>query len=143
MTVEETAEVLAIIKAGIPNAYLKLTDADASAMVMLWAEMFANCDKELVMAAAKTYVFNDKTGRFPAPGALREEMENIRKTVSFCAYGYTLWEYMGEAANKYPPAVQQYMEREYRQRHKQLYGREFTGQIEKQMAHRQLEAGEA
>ena len=28
MTVEETAEVLTIIKAGLPNAYLKLTDAE-------------------------------------------------------------------------------------------------------------------
>ena len=142
MTVEETAEILTIIKAGLPNAYLKLTEADARAMVMLWAEMFANSPKDLVMAAAKTYVWNDKTGRFPTPGALRDEMEKIERVINQCAYGSTLWEYMGTSANKFPPVVQQYMEREYRQKHLEIYGREFTGQIEKQMAYmRQLEAG--
>lgn len=142
MTVEETAEVLTVIRAGIPNAYLKLTDADAKAMVMLWAEMFVEQPKDLVMAAAKTYIWNDKSGKFPAPGALREEMETIQNIIRQCSYGSTLYEYMGNAADRFPPAAKQYMETQYRAKHKQLFGKEFAGQIERQMEHmRQLSAG--
>jgi len=143
MNREETAEVLAIIKAGIPNAYLKLTDADAAAMVMLWTEMFGSAPKDLVMAAAKTYVWNDKTGKFPAPGALREEMGAIRDAIDFCARGFTLWEHMGDGADRFPPAVQTYIEREYREESRRVYGREFVGQIERITGGMQLEAGSA
>lgn len=138
MTVEETAEVLAIIRAGIPNAYLKLTDADAKAMVMLWAEMFADYQQDLVMAAAKTYIWNDKSGKFPTPGALREEMTTIQNIIQQCAYGMTLYEHMGKRADRFPPAARQYMETQYRAKHKQLFGREFVGQIERQMKYTHL-----
>lgn len=133
MTVEETAEVLAVIKAGIPNAYLKLTDADTSAMVMLWAEMFSGYSKDMFMAAAKTYIWSDTSGRFPSPGAIREHMSEIEKQIETCGtYGYTLAE-CGIDKDKYPPAVTGFIEREYRKRYKQLTGRDFVGQIERML----------
>lgn len=100
MTKEETGQVLFILKAGLPNAYLKITEADANAMVALWYEMFQQYDGELVMAAAKTYIFNDTTGKFPGPGALRKEMDAIWKVIQQCAYGRTLMEYSAAAADR-------------------------------------------
>ena len=40
MTELEALDVLMVLRAGLPNAYLKLTEADTAAMVSLWAEMW-------------------------------------------------------------------------------------------------------
>lgn len=109
MTEHETAKVLAVIRAGLPNAFLKLSDADAKAMIALWAEMFMNYPSELVLAAAKTYIWRDTTGRFPTIGIIRELMEDIGRTIAQCSYGRSLYEYCGAAADRYLAAVQAYI----------------------------------
>lgn len=123
MTEKEAANLLVTIRAGLPNAFLKLSDADAAAMVALWAEMFREYPGDLVMAAAKTYIWNDTTGRFPSPGAIREHMEAIRRVTDQCAYGQTIREYIGAAADKYPAVVRDYIDHTARARYQERYGR--------------------
>lgn len=109
MTEQDTMKVLAILRAGLPNAFLKLSDTDAKAMAALWAEMFRNYPAGLVMAAAKTYIWRDTSGRFPSPGAIRELMDGISDIINRCSYGYTIREYYHSAADRYPAAVQDYI----------------------------------
>lgn len=135
MTVEDMMDVLAVIRAGMPNAYLNMTEADAMAMANVWAEMFADYPADLVMAAAKTFLWNDTTGRFPSPGAIRSEMEKIMQVVKQCAYGYSISEYMGAAADRFPRPVRAYMESLYRKKHQELYGYQWTSQQEKARIH--------
>lgn len=139
MTEVEALDVLMVLRAGLPNAYLKLTEADTAAMVALWAEMFRDYPVALVTAAAKTYIWNDKTGRFPSPGAIREEMSEIQRVVKQCAFGSTIQEYMGAASERFPAGVRDYIDQAYRQRHMELYGCQFTSQAEKFEAHRARE----
>ena len=136
MTELEALDVLMVLRAGLPNAYLKLTEADTAAMVSLWAEMFAEYPGDLVAAAAKTYIWNEKSGRFPSPAAIRDEIDYIRRVVNQCAFGATLQEYMGEASKRFPAPVRAYIDGAARQRHQELYGRPFTSQAERLEAHR-------
>lgn len=136
MTELEALDILMVLRAGLPSAYLKLTEADTAAMVALWAEMFRDHPGDLVSAAAKTYIWNSKDGRFPAPGAIREEIEAIQRVVTQCAYGSTIQEYMGEASKRFPPPVRDYIDASASQRYTQLYGRPFTSQAQKIKAYR-------
>lgn len=141
MTNLEALDVLMVLRAGLPGAYLKLTEADTAAMVSLWAEMFADYPGDMVAAAAKTYIWNDKTGRFPTPGTIREEIESIQKVTSRCAHGITVQEYMGEASKRFPPPVIAYIGEAASQRHMELYGAPLNTQAEKIDAHRMMPLG--
>lgn len=136
MTELEALDVLMVLRAGLPSAYLKLTEADTAAMVSLWAEMFASYPVSLVAAAAKTYIWNNRDGRFPSPGAIRDEIEEIQQVVRHCTYGSNVQEYMGSAAQKFPDQVRAYIDRAAMQRHQELYGRTFTSQEEQIEAYR-------
>lgn len=111
MTKTEMAKVLAIIRAGIPTAYLRLTQTDAEAMAELWAALFAECDADMVTAAATAYIWNDETGKFPPPGAIRKWIVDIEAMVENCSFGYTVREYAGPEADRFPPGVRDYIER--------------------------------
>lgn len=144
MTEKEIGDVLFILRAGLPGAYLNLTPADTAAMVALWHEMFRDSPAGLVAAAAKTYIWRSDNGRFPTPGILRREMEQIQRVVDQCAYGSTLQEYMGgAAADKFPPAVRDFINAAAAEKYEQRTGRIFTSQAQKLEAHKmQLTAGQ-
>lgn len=104
-------DTLMVLRAGLPGAYLKLTEADTAAMVALWAELFADYPGDLVVAAAKTYIWQAKDGRFPGPGAIREMADTIQNIARDYSYWDTsLYEYMGESTKKFPPSVRRYIE---------------------------------
>ena len=136
MTELEALDVLMVLRAGLPSAYLKLTEADTAAMVALWAEMFTEYPGDLVAAAAKTYIWNTKDGRFPSPSAIREEIEKIQRVIAQCAYGSTIQEYMGEASKRFPAPVRAYIDSAASQKHLELYGTQFTSQQQKMENHR-------
>lgn len=136
MTELEALDVLMVLRAGLPSAYLKLTEADTAAMVALWAELFAEYPGPMVAAAAKTYIWNDQSGRFPAPGAIRTEIEDIQRVVIQCSFGSTVQEYMGASAQKFPPSVRAYIDGEARRKFQEIYGRPFVSQAEKIAASR-------
>lgn len=106
MTPAETFDVLMYLRAGLPNAFLKLTEADTDAMVALWAEMFCEYPAGDVMAAAKTYIWQDTTGRFPVPGNIRQILEGVQEAIEHYAYGT---EYLAGDGKKYPPYVRSYI----------------------------------
>lgn len=135
MNTMETAQVLAVIRAGMPGAFIKLTDTDIDAMINMWAEMFADYPQGLVLAAAKTYIWNEQMGRFPSPGAIRKEMQGISKVIQECAYGQSLYEYMRTEAEHYPTQVQAYIDCEARKRHLELFGKTWSSQAEQLGAH--------
>lgn len=131
MNQAETAKLLAIIRAGLPNAYLRLTPADAEAMTALWAALFADYDADLVTAAATAYIWNDETGKFPPPGAIRKWIVDIEAVTKQCSYGYTLREYVGAAGEKYPPGVRDYIESRAKAAYEKNTGLPWTTQAEK------------
>lgn len=106
MTHADAFDVLMYLRAALPNAFLKLTEADTDAMVALWAEMFCEYPVGDVMAAAKTYVWQDTTGRFPVPGNIRQILEGVQEAVEHYAYGT---EYLAGDGKKYPPYVRSYI----------------------------------
>ena len=118
MTEQETIAVLAVLRAGLPNAFLKITDADAAAMVALWAEMFSGYNGNLVMAAAKTYIWQDTTGRFPGPGNIRQTIEDLQEAIGNYA-DYTPY----LVGDKYPPKVLEYIKQEAHDVREERYAR--------------------
>ena len=142
MTEKEIGDVLFILRAGLPGAYLNLTPADTAAMVTLWHEMFQDSPAGLVAAAAKTYIWRSDNGRFPTPGILRREMEQIQRVVDQCAYGSTLQEYMGPASEKFPPPVRDFINAAAAEQYERRTGRIFASQTQRLEAQRrQLAAG--
>ena len=128
MTREETIAVLAQLRAGCPQSYLKLTEEDANGMVALWQELFAETPAALVSAAIKTYLWNSTNSYFPSIGAIREQVEEIEHICDRCSYGFTLHELMGDETNKYPKTVQETIEKVYKHRYKERYGLPFCSQ---------------
>ena len=141
MTELEALDVLMVLRAGLPSAYLKLTEADTAAMVALWAEMFSDYPGELVAAAAKTYIWNTRERTFPTPGAIRDVIDDIQRVTTQCAYGSTLREYLGASADKFPAPVREYIDRTARATYEQRTGMIFTSQAEKLAARRAILAG--
>ena len=142
MTKAETGDVLFILRAGLSGAYLHLSQADTAAMVTLWHEMFRDSPAGLVAAAAKSYIWKNETGRFPTPGQIRREMEEIQRAVDQCAYGSTLQEYMGPAAEKFPPPVRDFINASAAEQYERRTGRIFAPQTQRLEAQiRQLAAG--
>lgn len=131
MTTDDTIRVLAILRAGMPGAFLRLSDEDARMMVTVWAELFAQESAELVIAAAKQFMWAEKSGRFPSPGAIREQLDELRNVVDSCAQGMTLYEFMGEdAQRRFAPPVLAYIESAYRKRYEALNGKPFVSRME-------------
>lgn len=74
MTLEETVDVLNIIKLAYPNFYgtKGAADLDKREICKLWATMFAEDDFDSVLAAVKTYIATDTTGFGPTVGQLKD-----------------------------------------------------------------------
>lgn len=121
MTGAEAIDVLMLLRAGLPNAYLKLSEADTDAMVALWAEMFRDYPAGDVMAAAKTYIWQDTSGRFPSPGGIRQIIDSIQEAASEYSYGT---EYMTNE-RQYPPVVREYIAARGREVYEQRTGLPF------------------
>ena len=103
-------DTLMVLRAGLPGAYLRITEADTAAMVSLWTELFADYPGDLVIAAAKTYIWKNQDGRFPGPGSIREMADTIQIIVQNCSYWDSLQEYMGDSTKNFPPSVRRYIE---------------------------------
>lgn len=75
---EQSAKILAIIKAAYPGFYKDITKTDAVAAVELWATMFADDTFEDVAAAVKTFIACDEKGFPPHIGAIKSKMRMIK-----------------------------------------------------------------
>lgn len=72
MTKKETSAIMAVIRATYPQYYKGYTDAEAVAVINLWADIFAEDDPAAVAAAVKTFIATDVKGFPPMPGAIRD-----------------------------------------------------------------------
>lgn len=111
MTVNETIEVLKILRAGMPGAFLRLTEADAAAMVSLWADMFQDFPAEAVLAGVQTYLWRDTGGRFPSPGAIRQCMQEVAEATTQIRPGLTIREALGKDTDRFPQSARRYIMR--------------------------------
>ena len=128
MTPSETFDVLMYLRAGMPNAFLKLTEADTDAMVALWAEMFRDYPGGDVMAAAKTYIWRDTTQRFPGPGNIRPILEEVQEAIDHYSCGI---EYLGASSAKYPSNVREYIIARAKERYESRTGLPFRSPTER------------
>lgn len=100
MTVKDAAQVLAVLRANLPSAFLQMTEEDAAFMATEWSQMFERERSELVLAAARTYCYRTTNGKtFPTPGQIREIMQEIQRSVDACASGMPL------IRGDFPPTV--------------------------------------
>lgn len=134
MTPVDAFDVLMYLRAALPNAFLKLTEADTDAMVALWAEMFCEYPIGDVMAAAKTYVWQDTTGRFPVPGNIRQILESVQEAIDHYAYGT---EYLAGDSKKFPPYVRAYIIDRAKEMYEQRTGLPFKTNAERLAEYRQ------
>lgn len=74
MTMSETAQIMAILKATYPTYYAHQTKEEVGSAIRIWHEMFACDDAQLVSAAVKAYINADTKGFPPSIGQVREKI---------------------------------------------------------------------
>jgi len=78
MTLKETGQVMAILKAAFPSWARGLDETEALATVKLWAELFADDPAEEVLAAVKALISSQKEGFPPTIGAVKARLDKLR-----------------------------------------------------------------
>lgn len=74
MNKQETAQIMAILKAAYPAYYAKISKEEAIVAVNLWADLFAAEDALLVAAAVKALIASKVDSYPPSIGAVKEKI---------------------------------------------------------------------
>ena len=74
MNKQETAQIMAILKAAYPAYYAKISKEEAIVAVNLWADLFAAEDALLVAAAVKVLIASKVDSYPPSIGAVKEKI---------------------------------------------------------------------
>lgn len=82
MTISQTAQMMAILRAAYPRFYIGMTDEDAEVALNLWHGFFADDDASLVSDAVKAFIANDTKGFPPSIGQIREKLDTINQAVN-------------------------------------------------------------
>lgn len=77
MTLDETREILSIIKAEWPQSFRGMSKRDGEARLNLWAAMFADDDVRLVGAAVKALIVAGDREFAPGVGQVKEQMRKL------------------------------------------------------------------
>lgn len=77
MTKEETARILAVLKAAYPHSFQNLTKADAEALMVLWCRQFASDSLDSVSAAVDALIATRKEGFSPTIGEVKAQMQRL------------------------------------------------------------------
>lgn len=77
MTVNETVEVLKILKATYPEYYRNLSKEETKSMVDMWNWAYAETDVKEVLRALKSFITTDSKGFPPKPGQLNEHLNKL------------------------------------------------------------------
>lgn len=75
MTYKETLQIMAILKTAYPNYYKGGSDLEQAAA--LWAELFADDDVLVVVAAVKSFIVNDDKGFPPVIGQIKTMVRDL------------------------------------------------------------------
>lgn len=88
MTLQDTADMLSIIRTAYPRFYANVSDDDAGAALKFWHSIFEGDDAELVSDALKAFIASDTKGFPPVPGQIREKLGVIQEAT----YGFEMTE---------------------------------------------------
>lgn len=70
MKKQETARILATLRAAYPNVYRNMEEADTQATINLWDRMLKNYSYKVVESALLAFIANDNRGFAPVPGQI-------------------------------------------------------------------------
>lgn len=79
MTKREIAEMLTVMQTNCPDTS-RMSDAAFQTKVGLWHEFFGEYPKEIVYAAAKSFMATDTKGFMPNVGQINEHIHRMKKT---------------------------------------------------------------
>lgn len=79
MTRADTVRIMAILRTAYPNYYKGQSREDATAAVILWADLFADDDPGVVLAAIKAHIATDTKGYPPVIGQIKEQITRLTK----------------------------------------------------------------
>ena len=77
MTKTDTAKVMAILATAYPAFYSKQSKEEKVAAVNLWADLFADDDPDVVLAAVKSHIATDTKGFPPVIGQIKEQVTKL------------------------------------------------------------------
>lgn len=77
MTYDETQAIMAVLFDAYPGFYRGTTGEDVDRKTALWAQMFADEPAELVTAAVKAYIAQDRKGFPPHIGAIKDAIVRL------------------------------------------------------------------
>lgn len=80
MTKREVAELITILQANYPDTFKGLPEEAVGARVVLWYDFFREYPKEIVYAAAKSFMATDTKGFMPNVGQINEHIHRMKKT---------------------------------------------------------------
>lgn len=78
MTINDTAQVLDILKVTYPHTYKNFTDEEKAQFLKVWSGMLKDYDLKLVLLAVKACLATDKKGFPPSPGMVIEKIVEMQ-----------------------------------------------------------------
>lgn len=79
MTKREIAELMTIMQANYPDSFRGMSDSVVGAKIALWHDMFKDYPKEVVQAAAKSFMATDTKGFMPNVGQIMEHIQRMKQ----------------------------------------------------------------
>jgi len=132
MVREDVIAALAVIKIAFPYSYKDVSREQAEHVIALWCDIFADYDPAPVLMAVKTIIASDTNQFPPSIGRVRTEADQIITLIkSLGSMGYTIFEYMGDKAKKYPLSVRKQITQSSKAAYRRIYGREFISNAER------------
>lgn len=80
MTKREIAELMTIMQANYPDSFRGQSDAVIGAKIALWHDFFKEYPKEIVFAAAKSFMAADTKGFMPNVGQINEHIQRMKES---------------------------------------------------------------
>lgn len=82
MTLEETRNVLHILKINYPQSFRSYTSSDSNEFLQLWYEAFKNIPVQIVMKAVKAIIYEDTREYAPNIGQVNAKIKKMLTTNS-------------------------------------------------------------
>ena len=80
MTKREVAELITILQANYPDTFKGLPEEAVGVRVALWYDFFREYPKEIVYAAAKSFMATDTKGFMPNVGQINEHIHRMKRS---------------------------------------------------------------
>lgn len=80
MTKREVAELITILQANYPDTFKGLPEEAVGARVVLWYDFFREYPKEIVYAAAKSFMATDTKGFMPNVGQINDHINRMKRS---------------------------------------------------------------